>query len=233
MSQMEYPGGELELFEKARRWKGYWRERIAPYLHGDVLEVGAGIGANTSVLADLEYKRWVCLEPDRALASRITLPTPRHELAVGSISDLDPLRKFDTILYIDVLEHIRDDREELARAADLLTARGSIIVLAPAHAALYTPFDRAIGHFRRYSTGALREIAPAGLHERKLVYMDSCGALASLGNRLLLRSAMPTERQILTWDRLLVPCSRWLDPLLLHKAGKSVLAIWTAHGAPC
>jgi hypothetical protein len=167
------------------------------------------------------------------LASRIALPTLRHELAVGSIVNLEPQRKFDTILYIDVLEHISDDRDELARAAALLTPRGSIIVLAPAHASLYTPFDRAIGHFRRYSTGALRKIAPAGLRERKLVYMDSCGALASLGNRFLLRSSMPTERQILAWDRLLVPCSRWLDPLLLHRAGKSVLAVWAAHGAPC
>jgi len=104
-------------------------------------------------------------------------------------------------------------------------------VLAPAHAFLYTPFDCAIGHFRRYTTGTLRAIAPAGLRERKLVYLDSFGALALLGNRLLLRSALPTERQILTWDRFLVPGSRWLDPLLRHKAGKSVLGVWAAEGA--
>ena len=66
MSQMTYPGGELELFEKALRWKRYWRECITPYIHGDVLEVGAGIGANTKTLADLEYRRWMCLEPDGA-----------------------------------------------------------------------------------------------------------------------------------------------------------------------
>jgi SAM-dependent methyltransferase len=230
MSQLVYAGGELELFEKARRWKGYWRARIQPFVHGDVLEVGAGIGANTQALADLPCRRWLCLEPDPALASRIVLPTPRHERITGTIGDLDPLRKFDTILYLDVIEHIEDDRGELARAAALLAPGGSIIVLAPAHAFLYTAFDRAIGHFRRYSAHTLRAIAPTGLREQKLVYLDSCGALASLGNRFLLRSAIPTEHQILTWDRLLVPCSRWLDPLLLHKAGKSVLAVWVAEG---
>jgi len=233
MSQLDYAGGELALFEKARNWKRYWRTLILPYVHGDVLEVGAGIGANTRTLADLPCRRWLCLEPDSTLAARIALPTPRHELVIGTIADLDPRRKFDTILYIDVIEHIEDDRGELARAAALLLPGGSIVVLAPAHASLYTAFDRAIGHFRRYSTHALRAIAPAGLSERKLVYLDSCGALASLGNRFLLRSAMPTERQILTWDRLLVPCSRWLDPLLLHKAGKSVLAVWSAAGVSC
>ncbi len=228
MSQLAYAGGELELFEKARRWKRYWRGLILPFVHGDVLEVGAGIGANTRALADLPCRRWLCLEPDPTLASRIRLPTPRHELVIGTITDLDPLRGFDTILYLDVIEHIEDDRGELARAAALLLSGGSIIVLAPAHAYLYTAFDRAIGHFRRYSAHALRAIAPAGLRECKLVYLDSCGALASLGNRFLLRSAIPTERQILAWDRLLVPCSRWLDPLLLHKAGKSLLVVWAA-----
>jgi SAM-dependent methyltransferase len=233
MSQLAYAGGELALFEKARFWKRYWGRRILPFVHGDVLEVGAGIGANTQTLVDLPYRRWLCLEPDPTLASRIALPTPRHELVIGTIADLDPQRKFDTILYIDVIEHIEDDRGELARAAAHLAPGGSIIVLAPAHAFLYTAFDRAIGHFRRYSTHALRAIAPAGLLERKLVYLDSCGALASLVNRLLLRSAMPTERQILTWDRLLVPCSLLLDPLLLHKAGKSVLAVWDAAEVSC
>ena len=233
MSQLAYAGGELAVFEKARRWKRYWSRLIRPFVHGDVLEVGAGIGANTLALVDLPSRQWVCLEPDPALASRIALPTRRHELVTGTLADLDPRRRFDTILYLDVIEHIEDDRGELARAAALLAPGGSIIVLAPAHALLYTAFDRAIGHFRRYSVPGLRGIAPAGLRERRLVYLDSCGALASLGNRFLLRSAMPTERQILAWDRLLVPCSTWLDALLLHKAGKSVLAVWAAGGASC
>lgn len=228
MSRLAYAGNELTLFEKARRWKRYWRGHILPFVHGDVLEVGVGIGANTRSLGDLPCRRWVCLEPDPTLASQIVLPTSRHELIVGTIADLDPQRKFDAILYIDVIEHIEDDRAELARAAAILAPGGSIVVLAPAHACLYTAFDRAIGHFRRYNAHTMRAMAPPGLRERKLIYLDSCGALASLGNRVLLRSAAPTERQILTWDRFMVPCSRWLDPLLRHKAGKSVLGVWAA-----
>jgi SAM-dependent methyltransferase len=230
MSQLAYAGCELTLFEKAERWKSYWRGHILPFVHGDVLEVGAGIGANTQVFRDVPCRRWLCLEPDPALASQVVLPTRRHELVVGTTGDLDPGRKFDAILYIDVIEHIADDRGELARAAALLAPGGNIIVLAPAHAFLYTAFDRAIGHFRRYTMRTLRAIAPAGLRERKLLYLDSFGALASLGNRLLLRSALPTERQILTWDRFFVPVSRWLDPLLRHKAGKSLLGVWAAEG---
>ena len=223
----KYAGSELELFEKARNWKAYWRAAIAGFVGGEVLEVGAGIGANTGTLANLDFQRWTCLEPDTALAARIVLPAGgRHESAVGTITDLPAEARFDAILYIDVLEHIEDDRAELARAASRLKPGGTIIVLAPAHPFLFTPFDAAIGHFRRYTRGSLRAAAPERLRIEKLVYLDAAGMLASAGNRLLLNSSMPTERQILAWDRILVPVSRRIDPLFAGRLGKSVLGVW-------
>ena len=222
-----YIGSELELFKKARNWKAYWRARIAEFVRGDVLEVGAGIGANTQTLAGLAYDRWTCLEPDAVLAARIELPPGgRHKIVVGTIADLSADVKFDAILYIDVLEHIEDDRGEMARAADRLKPGGALIVMSPAHPFLFTPFDAAIGHFRRYTRATLQATAPVGLQVTKLVYLDAAGMLASAGNRMLLRSAMPTERQILTWDRLLVPVSRWIDPLFAGRVGKNVLGVW-------
>jgi SAM-dependent methyltransferase len=231
-SEFKYAGSELELFEKARNWKAYWRAQIAGFVRGEVLEVGAGIGANTLTLASLNYEHWTCLEPDAALAARITLPPGgRHVAATGTIDDLADDAKFDailydTILYIDVLEHIEDDRGEMARAAARLKPGGALIVLAPAHPFLFTPFDQAIGHFRRYTRASLRSAAPVTLRVEKLVYLDAAGMLASAANRVLLQSAMPTERQILTWDRLLVPVSRLIDPIFAGRVGKSVLGIW-------
>lgn len=226
-SDFKYAGSELELFEKARNWKAYWRAQIAAFVRGEVLEVGAGIGANTLTLAGLEYRRWTCLEPDAALAARIELPAGgRHARASGTIGDLPAEARFDAILYIDVLEHIEDDRQEMARAAARLNPGGALIVLAPAHAFLFTPFDAAIGHFRRYSRASLRAAAPGTLKMEKLVYLDAAGMLASAANRLLLKSSMPTEGQILTWDRLLVPVSRVIDPIFAGRVGKSVLGIW-------
>jgi 2-polyprenyl-3-methyl-5-hydroxy-6-metoxy-1,4-benzoquinol methylase len=226
-SEFKYAGSELELFEKARNWKAYWRAQIAAFVRGDVLEVGAGIGANTLSLAGLEYERWTCLEPDEALARRIAIPPGnRHQTAVGTVDDLPAQKTFDAILYIDVLEHIQDDGSEMGRAAARLKSGGALIVLAPAHPFLFTPFDAAIGHFRRYTRASLRAAAPAALSVEKLVYLDSAGMLASAANRLMLRSAMPTERQILTWDRLLVPVSRGMDRMFAGRVGKSVLGIW-------
>jgi len=224
---LKYAGSELELFEKAHNWKAYWRGQIRGFVRGDVLEVGAGIGANTQALAGLNFDRWNCLEPDAGLAARIALPCGgRHERTTGTIDDLPAGASFDTILYLDVLEHIEDDRGEMARAAARLKPGGALVVLAPSHPFLYTPFDAAIGHFRRYNRESLMAAAPPELRIEKLLYLDAAGMLASAANRLLLRSASPTERQILIWDRLLVPVSRVIDPIFLGRAGKSVLAVW-------
>ena len=229
MTPYQYAGSELELFEKAQNWKAYFRRAMRPYLRGSILEVGAGLGANTRQFADLEFDRWTCLEPDPALSQQICAGTPvldRHEIICGTIDNISAARRFDAILYVDVLEHIEDDAAEMQRAAQHLQPGGALIVLAPAHPFLYTPFDRAIGHYRRYTKASLRAAVPAGLRREKLAYLDCAGLLASLGNRLLLDRSMPTAAQIQTWDRLLVPCSRLLDPILMGGIGKSVLGVW-------
>jgi SAM-dependent methyltransferase len=227
-----YVGSELDLFEAAVRWKSYVYGQIFPHLGREVLEVGAGHGGTTRVLCDGRADRWTCLEPDAALADRLMAAIGDGKLPdccrmeIGTLADLDDRERFDTILYMDVLEHIADDRAELALAADLLKPGGRLVVLAPAHQWLFTPFDAAIGHFRRYTRPTLRAATPAGLPLVRVVYLDSAGMLASLGNRLLLRSAMPTPGQIAVWDRLLVPFSRWTDRLFGYALGKSVLGVW-------
>ena len=89
----------------------------------------------------------------------------------------------------------------------------------------------AIGHHRRYTRKSLAALAPEGLVRERLDYLDAAGFFLSLGNRLLLKSAHPTAAQILFWDRRVIPVSRVLDPLLLRRAGKSVLAVWRREDA--
>jgi SAM-dependent methyltransferase len=237
MTSFTYVGSELDLFGAARNWKAYFRDRMAPYLGRDVLEVGAGLGGTTRVLCRGTERRWVGLEPDPALAGRLadevrsgTLP-PCCEVRVGTIEGLDPSETFDTILYMDVLEHIEDDRAEVARAAAHLRPGGHLIALSPAHQWLYTPFDRAIGHHRRYTRAGFGALAPPGLERVRLDYLDSIGFFASLANRVLLRSAMPGPSQVAFWDRVLVRISRVVDPALGYSAGKSVLAVWRKSAA--
>lgn len=227
-----YLGQELELFARAENWKDYFGTLLRPYLTGDVLEVGAGLGATTRRLCDGSQRAWLCLEPDRVMADRLREAVARGALPAccrvraGTVRDLPPDARFDVVLYVDVLEHIEDDTVELAAAARVLRPGGVLIVLAPAHGWLYSPFDRAIGHYRRYTRGSLARVAPPGLRCLVLRYLDSVGLLASAGNRFLLRRSLPTARDIARWDRLMVPLSCRLDPWLGFRVGKTVVGIW-------
>ena len=232
MTQFRYVGSELDLFAEVVNWKSYWSRIIRPFIRGDVLEAGAGIGSNTPFLDGTGIRRWVCLEPDPELMAELSARVARsangrrYETVTATLAHLDPSQRFDTIVYIDVLEHIENDREELSLAAAHLMPGGRVIVLSPAHQHLSTPFDRAIGHFRRYNKQMIRDISPDGLRLERLMYLDAVGLLASLGNRLFLRQSMPTREQLQLWDRWMIPASRIIDRILAYSVGKSIIAVW-------
>jgi len=233
----KYIGDELTLFSAATNWKSTLRRNLGPFIVGDVLEVGAGIGATMRALRTGRERSWTCVEPDPRLARELVeglrsepLNMEPPELVVGTIGQIEPGRTYDTLLYVDVIEHIEGDQEEIQRAVKLLGPGGQLVVLAPAHQYLFTPFDKSIGHFRRYDRKMMKALAPEGASLVRLWYLDSVGFFASLANRLLLSSAMPTARQIWVWDRLMVPLSRVIDPILMHRFGKSILAVWRKDG---
>jgi len=238
MSNLSYTGSELELFERAENWKAYYQNLIKAYLGREVLEVGAGIGATTRMLCSQKQTRWLCLEPDPGMRYQLRFLITNRELPsncqvrVGFVMDLQPEETFDTIIYIDVLEHIANDREELKASCSHLKPGGFLVVLSPAHQSLYTPFDEAIGHHRRYNKHTLSAAVPEGLERIELKYLDSVGAIASLGNRFVLKSSLPSARQLSVWDKLMIPLSRVVDPLLGYRAGKSVLGVWRKTIAP-
>jgi SAM-dependent methyltransferase len=227
-----YQGGELDVFRRAVNWKGYYSAHLKPFITGDTLEVGAGLGGTSRFLCDGTQRSWTCLEPDPRLRDALEKSLVEHPLSVPArtlectVADLAAGELFDTIIYIDVLEHIENDRAELETSAAHLRAGGTIIVLAPAHDWLFSPFDRAVGHYRRYSKSQLVRLTTAQLELTSAFYLDSVGLLASAANRAILRDATPTARQIWFWDSALVRLSRIVDPLTRRRVGKTVIAVW-------
>ena len=231
LREFSYSGGELGLFAQATNWKFYVKSEIGEYLVGDVLEIGAGIGATTIALNDGSARQWLCLEPDSDQVQQLKLLLARNGgraplVVAGSLATFAQKPIFDCVLYIDVLEHIDDDQLQIQTAAKLVRPEGYIVVLSPAHQWLFSEFDKSIGHLRRYTKQTLSKLMPSGWTEVKLKYLDSLGILLSLGNVVALRQSLPTRSQIEFWDRICVPFSRTFDRLSRGTLGKSVLAVW-------
>jgi hypothetical protein len=225
----KYIGTELELFEYAKNWKKYFSGFIKPQLKNSVAEIGAGIGGTTTALYEAKTKSWLCVEPDLDLIKEIEkkilngVISSSCKLHQGYSSDLD--EKFDSLLYIDVIEHIEDDVAELEKASSLLNQGGKLFIIVPAHQYLFSPFDKKIGHYRRYNKDLLTSIMPNDLTIEKLHYLDSVGFFLSLFNKYFLRQSLPTKKQILFWDNVIIPISKILDPIFGFNFGKSLLLI--------
>jgi 2-polyprenyl-3-methyl-5-hydroxy-6-metoxy-1,4-benzoquinol methylase len=229
----EYAGGELANFSIAVNWKTYWSSTILPYLGKHILEVGAGIGSSTRVLSSMSSaESWLCLEPDTGNIDILQNEKsagniPAYcEFRQGGLTALEGNECFDSILYIDVLEHIEDDESEILLASDHLNENGYLIILAPTYPFLFSEFDKAIGHYRRYTRGMFADRYSNSLIRRSIRFLDSVGLLTSLGNRFLLRSPLPTKGQLAFWDKYLVPLSRLADWIIRYRFGRSILVIY-------
>ncbi len=226
---MKYVGEELDLFRHAQNWKRYFAGELRPYVRGRVLDVGCGMGVNADHLWNDAVRTYTFLEPDARLLERVSehVHQPALEQAerlIGTTAQLAG-RTFDTILYLDVIEHIEDSRAELARAHELLAPGGHLLVLVPAFNYLYSDFDKAIGHYRRYNKRMLHAELPATMERIRMRYLDSTGLLLSLANKWILHQPAPELSQVLFWDKRVVPLARITDKLLFHAIGRSLISV--------
>jgi len=231
-NHMDYNGNELEIFKFAENWKNYFSKEFIPYIKGEVLEVGAGNGVNSHYLAkrlDI-IKSWCFLEPDKQLAAQIKENTSniriqQKSIINGIITDIKD-KTFDTIIYIDVLEHIRDSTKEIEMIKKCLKPNGYLLVLVPAYNFLYNNFDKKIGHFRRYNKKLLMGEVNNQLKKERLFYLDSIGCLVSVANKLVLKIELPTLENIRYWDKYLVPLSKFFDIFSIRLFGRSLIGVF-------
>lgn len=225
-----YIGEELAYFQYAKNWKSYFSAFFQPYVRGSVAEVGAGMGANVPYLLTNAVSSYLCIEPDGQLAAAIDSKIANGELPARCSVQQGYLQSglqnaFDAVVYIDVLEHIEDDAAEVRKAAEALKPGGYLCVLVPANPEDYTAFDKAIGHYRRYTKEALIKTVEPSLPIEWCRYLDSFGSLASKTNRFFLKQSAPSKSQVLLWDRYLIPISKFLDKPTGYRHGKSLLLV--------
>jgi 2-polyprenyl-3-methyl-5-hydroxy-6-metoxy-1,4-benzoquinol methylase len=205
-------------------------QEIAPYLGRRVLEVGCGLGNLLSHLLDRELV--VGIDPDVASIEflRQTYSGKTHvQVHPFDICDLRVMElsasRFDTVVSLNVFEHIEDDVLALRHVRDLLEPGGHLVLIVPAHSWLYGTMDRAIGHYRRYDKAPLhRKLAAAGLAPAVMKYMNALGVLGWLLNGKVLRRQVPPSGQLRLFNRI-VPLVRAIERRLPPPFGLSLLAI--------
>jgi SAM-dependent methyltransferase len=224
----------LEDQRQMTRAKNYfaWQSRlVVRELSQRVVEVGCGIGNFTGLLLDRELV--VALDREeacvRSLCERYSGRRNLHALTCDAGSDaFRNLARFrpDSVVCVNVLEHIEDDIAALRAMAEILVPHGVIVLLVPAFEALYGPIDRNLGHYRRYRRSSLVGLATeAGLAIHKLHYVNAAGFVGWWVNARVLKRQTQSDAQIAVFDRWIVPLFSALEGALPPPFGQSLLAV--------
>jgi len=226
----------LQSVRRARGFNRWMLSRFHRFLGQRVLEAGCGIGNFTEQLLDRE--RLVCIDYDPFYVELIRRRFGHLENVRVERTDLtreeDLARlaqeRFDTIICLNVLEHLEPDAEVVQQFHDLLVPGGHAIILVPAHAWLYSECDRTLGHVRRYSLAELRrKLASAGFEIADASPFNRLGTLGWwLSGRLGKRDLSPRQMRLF---ELMLPVARLMDALRLGP-GLSVIAVGRKPAAP-
>jgi len=220
----------LDRMAAAKNYTAWLLDRARPYLGRTVLDLGAGIGTFSEVLSsEVDV---VALEPDPRLAHFLrerAAGNPRLRVVDGGAELLATMdERFDSILCLNVLEHIPEEAETLAGCFARLEAGGHLLLLVPAHASLFGAVDEVGGHVRRYDPRHLRDaLGRAGFEIVELRHVNPVGALGWLVFSKLLRRGQVPRGPLASYDRL-VPLFGQLDRLRLPFG----LSLWAVARRP-
>jgi len=201
----------LRIMEGAGKYNQWLYSQCKPYIGRRVLEVGAGVGNITKYLLD----RDVVLATDIIDFYLKELRTqfrhfehvhvqPFNLLDSATSESIKNKFKPDSILCLNVLEHIKEDQLALRTLHKSLGDSGKLILVVPAHASLFSNMDHHLGHFRRYNKKGLQtKLELAGFEIQKITYMNMLGALGWFVNGRIFRRKLVPSRQLRAFDLLI------------------------------
>jgi len=220
----------LSLLEKAIAYHRWVFEKIRPYLRGNILEVGCGIGNLTGFL--LNHGKVIVSDINEGYLQMVENKYRKHPNLEGVLLwniEQNPVQNFnmriDTILCSNVLEHVEKDDAALNIFFQLLPEGGRLIILAPALKGLYNVLDKELGHFRRYNRAELiQKLIRNGFRICSLEYINLFGIMGWFINGTLLRRRLLSTRQIRVFNRM-VPLFIRIEKIIPTWVGQSLIAV--------
>jgi SAM-dependent methyltransferase len=225
-----YSGEELDALAEARNYYGWIVRRFAPYLGRRIVEVGAGIGTFAEHLrVAAPDARLTLVEPaannwphlSARFAGRPHVTTHR-----GYVADAGEPGSADTVVAVNVMEHVRDDGAFLADAHRLLSPGGHALLFVPALPAIYGSLDEAFEHYRRYTKAELTQrLRNAGFTPVSVAYTNLPGVLAWWMSGRVLGRRTVSARDAKLYDRWMIPWISRLERVWTPPVGQSLIAI--------
>jgi SAM-dependent methyltransferase len=233
--EVEYIGKDLEAMDFAENYHRWILDLFKPYLGKHLVEVGAGTGSFSQLLLETKPESLGLVEPSEmfvALQENLSNSTGAANIeffrniftqVADKIRTANPP---DTVIYINVLEHIEDDALELEAVNRTLADHGRVCIFVPSMPFLFSEFDKKIGHFRRYTKKELIEkCETAGFKIRVARYFDFLGILPWLVKYRLMRSLTMESGAVQLYDRVAVPIIKPLENLVQPPVGKNLLVV--------
>jgi SAM-dependent methyltransferase len=218
----------LSSLEDAEHYTDWLVSLVEPHAHGHVLEVGAGHGHYTGRIAEMATDVVACEPSERAaeiLEGRFAGRSDIRVVCADVAGALD-YGPFDTAVMLNVLEHVEDDDKVLQQLRDALHPGGRLVLFVPAFELLYSRYDHAIGHYRRYRRSELEaKASQAGFSIVASHYVNATGFLAWLLSARVLGLTPTQNRLVVAYDRFAVPGLRRVESHITPPFGQSLLVV--------
>jgi SAM-dependent methyltransferase len=226
-----YEGSDLEALSTLGRYQDWIVQSFRPYLRGRTVEFGAGLG-NISTLLRPHVSELDLVEPSVNLVARLETRFAGDD---GVQIFAEPLEgripatadgTYDSIVLVNVLEHIEDDAAALSGLMRTLHPGGHLLLFVPALKFLFSDLDALHGHFRRYALSELNTlIHTAGFEIIRSRYFDIVGVLPWWLLNTLMGATAFNPFMIRIYDAVLAPLSRWIDRKVTPPFGKNILLV--------
>jgi len=219
----------LEVLTEAKNYNRWIADNFYSYIEAPLLEFGAGIGNISELLSS--YTPLCLTDTDERMLAHL-----KHKFAQSnavSVNFLDITQpppehlvgRFQTVIGINVLEHVEDDEKALSHLGNVLKPSGRLLLLVPAKKWAYTDLDRQLGHFRRYEKKELGEkLAKASFQIEKLYFFNIVGLMSWIIRDKIQRSGGLRPYQISSFDTI-VPILKRVESKVSMPVGISLIAI--------
>ncbi len=221
----------IDALESLNNYRNWILDEFAPYLRGKAVEIGAGSGSLSEKLLPfvseldlVEMSQELTQRLDKRLGDRKNV-TLFNASAEDWLTNAEPSSR-DTIVMVNVLEHIEDDVSSLTQMYNTLTPDGTLLIFVPALNFLFSRLDHEHGHFRRYGKSELKlKAEQAGFKILQAKYMDLLGIAPWLVMNKWLKKTEFDEGMVKLYDTIGIPTTRFFESILRSPIGKNVLLI--------